>query len=131
MNNTEWMRTRLLQRAGLWEPPKPKHRLEDLAKSEWSSEFEQYMRNRLIMGALRYGVIGAPGKPQYNRVDSMKRRLDAYVTTGNLERLVDVANICMLEYLEGTHPLRHFSAIDDVDGTAEHAQVVKKQSYHK
>ena len=66
----------------------------DLRRSEWSPEFEQLMRNRLAMGAMRYGRLHAVGKPAYDRVPSMARRLQQYAETGNLELLVDVANLC-------------------------------------
>ncbi len=49
------LRQRLLTQAGLVDRPAPKFTLDELAASEWSPEFERLMRNRLIMGALRYG----------------------------------------------------------------------------
>lgn len=72
------------------------------------------------MGAFRYGLIGAKGKPTFDRVEYMKVKLERYSSTGNLEALVDVANLAMLEFLEGTHPKKHFSSLDD---TCEHAAV--------
>lgn len=93
--------------------PAPKIDMEALRRSEWNAEFETLMRNRLVMGALRYGKIGAPGKPQYDRVASMLRRLQHYADTGNKEFLVDVANLCLLEFTECHHPNAHFAAIDD------------------
>ena len=84
-----------------------------LSKTEWSPEFEKLMRNRLLMGAYRYGLLRASGKPQYDRIRSAKDRLDAYISTGNLEHLVDVANMMLPEFVEGKHPLRHFTASDD------------------
>jgi hypothetical protein len=99
-------------------PPLNEHDLcgksiNDLTRSEWCREFERLQRNRLIIGALRYGLMGKPGKPKYDRVNCMRRRLDQYCRTGNLEHLVDVANIAMLEFVEGDHPLQHFAAGDD------------------
>ena len=82
-----------------------------LYESEWSPRFEKYMRNRLVMGALRYGKINAPNKPKYCRVESMVKRLNQYQKTGNLEILVDVANLCLLEFEEGNHPNKHFNAL--------------------
>lgn len=73
------------------------------------------MRNRLAVGALRYGRIHAPGKPVYDRVSSILKRVQAYADTGNLELLVDAANLCLLEFEEGRHPKRHFEAADDGD----------------
>lgn len=85
---------------------------EEWAKEEWSREFERLMRHRLVMGALRYGRNGIPGKGGWNRTFSIKKRIDIYEKTGNLEMLVDCANLCMLEYLEGEHPKAHLSGYD-------------------
>lgn len=90
---------------------------EGLKESEWSEDFEKLMRNRLIIGALRYGKIGAANKPQYDRVNSMIKRLTKYQETGNKEFLVDVANLCLLEFVECNHPNQHFHAIDDGEHT--------------
>lgn len=106
------LRARLIQKAGLSEPVRARYRIEDLQHSEWSSEFERLMRNRLVMGALRYGILGAPGKPTYDRIASMEKRLKLYRESGNLEYLVDVANLCLCEFVEGTHPNRHFHSTD-------------------
>lgn len=69
-------------------------------------QFETLMRNRLIMGALRYGRLHAPGKGTYNRPGGIVKRLQQYQETGNLECLVDIANLALLEFEEGTHPLK-------------------------
>lgn len=87
--------------------------LDELRKSEWSPEFEQLMRNRLIIGAFRYGRFGTP-RPQYDRMASITKRAGLYATDGNLEHLVDIANLALVEFVEGRHPLRHFAAQDDV-----------------
>lgn len=92
-----------------------------LTLSEWSNKFETLMRNRLIMGAYRYGVLNNMNKPTYNRVESMINRLRKYEQTGNTEFLVDVANLCMLEFEEGVHPNKHFSSIDDGEHVGEMA----------
>ena len=87
--------------------------LAELFASEWSPEFEDLMRNRLVMGAFRYGLIGAKNKPTYNRVTAAIKRLAEYELTGNDELLVDVANFMLLEFVEGVHPFKHFAASDD------------------
>ena len=107
------LRQRLLTRAGLFHAPGPRLSLKELQASEWSVEFERFMRNRLIMGALRYGRLGAAGKPKYDRMASIRARLNAYEVSGNLELLIDVANLCVCEFVEGTHPLRHWNSTDD------------------
>lgn len=104
---------RIHRQAGLVPPPAPRFRFEDLVRSEWSPAFEQLMRNRLLMGALRYGRISENrGKP-YDRIRDAMRRLERYEVCGNLEDLVDAANLALLEFECGVHPRRHFSAADD------------------
>jgi hypothetical protein len=87
--------------------------LDDLRASEWSARFETLMRNRLVIGGGRYGWIGAARKLQWCRVQSAVARLTEYTKTGNLEMLVDVANLCLLEFEEGAHPMRHWRSKDD------------------
>lgn len=94
-------------------PKTPSIDIEALRVSEWSSQFETFMRNRLIMGAIRYGKLHKPGKPIYDRVESIHKRLQLYQETGNQEYLVDIANFALLEFEEGKHPLKHFSSVDD------------------
>jgi hypothetical protein len=112
------LRNRLLLRAGLVELPKPKYSLKQLEESQWSPLFETLMRNRLIMGAFRYGPFNFPGyvRPKYNRIGSIKKRLTLYEQSGNTEVLVDIANLCLLEFVEGVHPKRHFHASDNSVG---------------
>ena len=87
--------------------------------SEWSIDFEQLMRNRLVNGSFRYGCLGDKNKPQYDRVSYIERCITDYKLTGNLECLVDIANLALVEFVEGKHPRRHFKAVDDGD----HAEV--------
>lgn len=105
------LRERLLAKAGLASRTAPAHRrsMADLAHTEWSHRFERLMRHRLIMGALRYGPLHRPGKPAYDRVAGARKRLAQYAATGNLECLVDVANMALLEFEEGRHPRRHWA----------------------
>lgn len=108
---TEHIRQRLLDRAGVATTTRLPAAA-SLAASEWSAEFELLMRNRLIMGAYRYGLMQRKPR-QYNRVGSIERRLAAYIKDGNRERLVDIANICLLEFIERNHVLSNFNALDD------------------
>lgn len=122
MNDTQFYLNNLWRwKCGLPEedPRTPKEELsfEDLRRTEWSAEFEELMRNRLVMGAFRYGKIGQPGKPTYNRVADAIRRLHRYEESGNKEFLVDVANLCLLEFVECHHPNAHFSSLDDGEHT--------------
>ncbi|MCK5581091.1 MAG: hypothetical protein KAJ18_07440 [Candidatus Omnitrophica bacterium] len=102
------------------------HLIEELRETQWSKEFESLMRNRLVMGALRYGrILGVKsfagyGKPKYDRMGSVRTRLDSYLSTGNKEFLVDIANLCLLEFVECSHPQAHFESVDD----GEHVKIL-------
>lgn len=93
--------------------------LQSLQRTEWSDNFETLMRNRLIVGGIRYGLLHDKSKANWDRIPSMIHRLEQYADTGNLEYLVDVANLCMLEFEEGQHPLKHFLAQDDTHHVKE------------
>jgi hypothetical protein len=88
-----------------------------LADTEWNAEFEQLMRKRLMMGAIRYGKLRDINKPQFARVESAIKRLRAYLSTLNKEYLVDAANLCMVEFVENDNA--HFESIDD----GEHVKI--------
>lgn len=115
------MRERLLFAAGVHEPPKFKDFADDLEVSlpllltNWSTEFETLMRNRLAMGALRYGMIGHQKAKQspFDVAGAVLPKLRAYHLTGNTEYLVDAANYLMLVFCIDPHPTKHFSALDD------------------
>jgi hypothetical protein len=98
---------------GLPETSSGKLDLAELKESEWSEEFEQLMRNRLLLGSIRYGRLNAKGKPVYARTASILKRLELYKESGNKEYLVDCANLCLCEFVECRHPKAHFAAIDD------------------
>jgi hypothetical protein len=93
--------------------------LEELRQSEWSPQFETLMRNRLIMGRFRYGALRDTQRPQYNRLDSIEKRLNQYRATGNDELLVDIANLCLVEFELGDHPLKHFHSADDSEHVSQ------------
>ena len=92
--------------------PEPRPTLKDIYEKQWSKEFETYMRNRLAMGYFRYGSLERQSKGQYDNIGSILKRLTLYKKTGNDEILVDVANLAMVEYMLGNHPLKHFKAED-------------------
>jgi len=120
MTNTEYMRARLTAVIHDDHPGTKRESLESLRCSEWSLDFERLMRNRLLMGRFRYASMADPHRPQYNRIEASIKRLREYQAIGNLELLVDVANLCLLEFVHGDHPSKHFDAKDD----GEHVESV-------
>lgn len=73
------------------------------------------MRNRLLIGRYRYGKMDRVDCKNYEQIGSALRRMHTYQATGNMEHLVDVANLCLMEYEHSTHPNKHFAAADDGD----------------
>jgi hypothetical protein len=73
------------------------------------------MRNRLIMGALRYETFAEKFKSDhnYNLIESAIERLQEYQKTGNMEHLVDASNLCMIEYESPSNKKAHWDAVDD------------------
>lgn len=114
INLHDIIRDRLLIGAGLLEV-KAKHNFEKLKNSEWSLEFEQLMRNRLLMGAFRYGTLEIKRKigHKWDLIGAIEKKIKLYNDTGNTEYLVDIANYCLLEYECGVHPKKHFTALDN------------------
>jgi hypothetical protein len=110
------LRAHLLEGLGLGDPRRVPP-LPELAATEWSPAFERLMRNRLLMGAIRYGRLGEAGKPAFERIPDIIRRAKKYAEDGNLEHLVDLANLALCEYVEGRHPRRHFASADDGEHT--------------
>lgn len=113
------LRERLEKAAGLIAPPKAKFSPSDLARleqTEWSTEFERLMRNRLLMGALRYSTFAEnrvkPTGKQWPFKSKLLTMIDEYERTGNTEFLVDAANYCLLAFEFDPHPTKHFYAQD-------------------
>ncbi len=116
----EILRERLLRRAGLLRQGED---LRSLERDLWSPDFELRMRARLMMGSFRYGSFRSQVPPVYRNVTSAVSRLNRYLATGNLELLVDAANLCLIEYERGLqgageHPEPHWSPEDDGVHTA-------------
>jgi hypothetical protein len=110
---TEHIRDHLLEMSG-FSVQKPKApSLEELYRTEWNPEFIQLMRNRLVMGFFRYGYLKDCNTSTEAKMKSMRKRLDMYEEDGNLEHMVDNANIALAEFMHSNHPNRHFSASDD------------------
>lgn len=117
------LRDRLLAQAGLLDHPAPSFTPELLAQireKKWSKRFEELMRNRIVMGSMRYekattaanGFFRNANKTPESFAADARRRIDLYVKTGNTEGLVDLATTCMVEFEDSHHPNAHFQGTD-------------------
>lgn len=108
----EYIRKHILEYKGIPGREVSVNGYEDLWKAvkESMEPFLRLMRNRILMGRFRYGEFG---KRHIDAVEDMKRLLKQYETTRNTEFLVDLANYAWIEFKHGTHPDKHFEAIDD------------------
>lgn len=108
---TEHIRRHLLDNIGIVE----RSDLFDVVKFQcgWSTRFMTLMINRITIGHFRYGAKDPPVLKNLDYVTSIATRLSKYRKDGNIEHLVDIANIAMLEFYESNHSKKHFKAIDD------------------
>lgn len=111
------MRERLLLQAGVIKPaPIPRYTLAEMEALQWGEEWQyilSLMKNRMVMGGYRYGPTKLQKPREFDNVADTKRRLDLYEADGNMEHLVDAANICIIECLKKSHPNFHFNPTDD------------------
>jgi len=113
----EAIRQHLLNSLGVSVSSKPVNTHPDLTvlrETEWSEKFEQFMRNRLIMGSFRYGTLEEKKKIRYDYIGYIFTKLKSYKETGNLEALVDVANLCLLEFINPSHENPVFKPEDNL-----------------
>jgi hypothetical protein len=94
--------------------------IEQIKESQYNSLFVKLMNNRMVMGFFRYGNKYTR-KTYYHYINAAKRRIVKYEETGNLECLIDAANILRMEFDTPQNPKAYFKAEDD----GEHSQNIK------
>lgn len=83
---------------------------ESILRRDFSEEFVEGMRNRIVVSHYKYGWASDSYPELLQAYRSITERLELYLKTGNTEWLIDVANFAMLEYLYPCHPDAHFIA---------------------
>ncbi len=111
------MRERLLVSAGVIKPAQVQtYSMKEMEALQCGEEWRHLlflMKNRMIMGGYRYGPTPLQKPREFDNIADIKRRLDLYEVEGNMEHLIDAANITIIECLKKSHPNFHFSASDD------------------
>lgn len=80
--------------------------------SEFSEPFVKGMKDRMAVSYFKYGKVADAYPHKVNAIESLHKRLDRYLETGNTEWLMDVANFAMIEFMHPAHPEAHFRATD-------------------
>lgn len=75
---------------------------------QFDYSFLQRMINRLIEGQHRYGKHTAK-KARRSWILRMRLELEQYESTGDKERLINIANYAWLEQMNPEHPNAHFN----------------------
>jgi len=91
-----------------------------ILKTEFSMDFVEKMKTRMIMSFYKYGPIVknvCRDNPEDNtdEIAGLRKRLELYEETGNTEWLVDVANFAMIEFMHPQHPKAHFRATESCE----------------
>lgn len=77
--------------------------MDEILKTEYCEKFDDIRKKMMVTSYFKYG----PLKENYgtykcmNAIENIRKRLDKYIETGNMEFLADVANFAMLEFM---HP---------------------------
>lgn len=117
------LRERLLTKAGIIKSSILTPDLDMIGKIQSCPKFEEYRKNRMLMGYFRYGpLVCQIGKAKYDNIGSIEKRIAQYKKDHNREHLVDIANLAMIEF--ATHPDYPFSSVDD----GEHARALESKS---
>jgi len=86
--------------------------------TDWWCEFLQRQAVRFIMGKLRYGEPGTPGRPRYNCIQRIKKEIERYEKSKDPEALIEIANHAVVEYTDkGFHLLNWTTTESDRIGT--------------
>lgn len=79
---------------------KPVHKI---LQTEFCEEFVELMKNRMVMGCMKYGLVSKYKREDLDNRDEIKNcrfRIRAYLDSGNPEYLVDAANFLMIEFMQ-------------------------------
>ena len=70
---------------------------------------------RKVLGRYRYGRLDRTDGKIFYAAKSAVARLKAYLAGGNLEHLLDAANLCEIEFTHPTGPGAHLASLDKHD----------------
>ncbi|TIN00981.1 MAG: hypothetical protein E5Y34_11030 [Mesorhizobium sp.] len=86
--------------------------VDEVLKTEFSEDFVQGMRNRMVVSFYKYGPVAKGFPDKVNAITSLTDRLRKYAETGNTEFLMDAANFALIEFMHPAHPNAFFEGTD-------------------
>ncbi len=102
--------------------------------TEFSERFVKGMKDRMAVSYFKYGPVASGYPDRVNAVESLRLRLEEYLSTGNTEYLMDVANFAMIEFMHPAHEKAHYHATDSdgSPGRVDHVfgEVSQKKNAH-
>lgn len=105
--------------------------LDEILKTEFSADFVQMMKNRMVVSFHKYGPLADAYPHKVNAIESLKQRLNKYAETGNTEFLIDAANFAMIEFMRPSHEAAFFRATDSNESpgrTTQAGSVTRKSN---
>lgn len=89
---------------------------EELLDQYTSLKFFDGMKQRMLISHFKYGDTREGYPEKINALNSLQRRIEMYLSTGNAEYLMDVANFAMIEFMHPSLPHAFFKPTDS-DGS--------------
>lgn len=90
---------------------------DQILATEYCERFDQIRKNMMVMSFYKYGPLSENYKTHktIDAIASMKKRIEKFEETGNLEFLADIANFAMIEFMCPQHPNAHYTPTDSVE----------------
>ncbi len=81
--------------------------------TEFSEEFVQGMRDRMVVSYYKYGPVAAAYPHKVSAIASLQDRIRKYAETKNTEFLIDAANFALIEFMNPSLEGAFFAGTDD------------------
>jgi len=115
MRREDFLKRRWCEKGGCPLVKESPRDLRSLQHSERDEEFERLCMNRKVLGSMRYALMHDPAAANWDGIKSAKERLERFEEDGNLEHLVDVANLCEIKFVRLRARGYKVTPIDDSD----------------
>lgn len=87
----------------------------ELRETERFTDFHDMCNALMVQGAFRHLRLNDPRKPSYDLISAIKKRIDMYDETRNVEFLCDVSNFAGLLFEEDKDPRKHFKQTQSLE----------------